>query len=526
MKRKLLGLLLSITMLITLFPAAMSVYAASSGVCGANLTWTLDDEGTLTINGSGKMYDYDSFGSQASPFNQKAANIKKVIIGNDVTYIGKYAFYKCNNITSIEIGEGVKSLGGFAFYECTSLSQVNWNAISMDNLAYNGYYFNSGEGASGFDVVFGDQVERIPDHAFSGYRNSTYPRVKSIQFGSSITSIGKSAFYQCFELTSVDIPDYITSIGESAFQSCSELTSVRIGDGITTLETSLFTACHKLENIEFGKNVTSIGPYAFSYCLGLKSIDVPDSVTSISRFAFHNCKALTDVRFGEDVTTIEEGVFCNCSQLENVEFSDNITSIGRLAFGYCSSLINFDIPDSVTSIGTSAFEGCKGLTGVIIPNSVATIAEKAFYSCDNLTDAYYKGTVEQWNTISIASNNEKLTNATIHFNYHYRINSISIKDMSGNSIQSIPTETFLATVSFTKVSADVDSVIVLAQYTEDDVCEGLMYIQTEDVPIGSTMKLSIPVDNTSGAVVKLKAFCWSSFGSLTPLSNPVSFPAE
>jgi len=35
-----------------------SMQNAKSGKCGANLTWTLDDEGTLTISGTGKMDSY------------------------------------------------------------------------------------------------------------------------------------------------------------------------------------------------------------------------------------------------------------------------------------------------------------------------------------------------------------------------------------------------------------------------------------------------------------------------------------
>ena len=53
-----------------------------------------------------------------------------------------------------------------------------------------------------------------------------------------------------------------------------------------------------------------------------------------------------------------------------------------------------------------------------------------------------------------------------------------------------------------------------------------MYIQTEEIPIGSTIKLSIPVDNTSGDVAELKAFCWESFGVITPMGNSVSFPTK
>ena len=108
----------------------------------------------------------------------------------------------------------------------------------------------------------------------------------------------------------------------------------------------------------------------------------------------------------------------------------------------------------------------------------------------------------------------------------YKINSVTIKDLSGNNLQAIPTCSFLATISFTNVSSRADTVIILAQYTDSGVFKGLMYIQTEDVPTGSTIKLSIPVDNSKGDVAKLKAFCWESFGSLTPMGNSASFPTE
>ncbi len=108
----------------------------------------------------------------------------------------------------------------------------------------------------------------------------------------------------------------------------------------------------------------------------------------------------------------------------------------------------------------------------------------------------------------------------------YKINSVTIKDMSGNNLQAIPTGTFLATVSFTNVSSSADTVIILAQYADAGAFKGLMYIQTEDVPIGSTIKLSIPVDNSKGDIAKLKAFCWESSSSLTPMGNSASFPTE
>lgn len=98
--------------------------------------------------------------------------------------------------------------------------------------------------------------------------------------------------------------------------------------------------------------------------------------------------------------------------------------------------------------------------------------------------------------------------------------------MSGTELSAIPTGKLLASVSFTNVCSSADTAIVLAEYTKDDIFKGLMYIQTEDVPKGSTIKLYVPVDNTKGNIAKLKAFCWESFGAIAPLGNKVTFPVE
>ena len=59
--KKLLSLLIVLALCLSFLPA--NVFAAStvaSGTCGDNLTWTLDDEGTLTISGTGRMTNYAS----------------------------------------------------------------------------------------------------------------------------------------------------------------------------------------------------------------------------------------------------------------------------------------------------------------------------------------------------------------------------------------------------------------------------------------------------------------------------------
>ena len=101
-----------------------------------NLTWTLSaDDTTMTISGTGAMMDYSS---SDSPATQKKDNVKKVVIEENVTSIGKYAFKDCSNLASIEIPEGVTSIGNYAFYNCSSLTSIEIpsSVTSIGNVAF------------------------------------------------------------------------------------------------------------------------------------------------------------------------------------------------------------------------------------------------------------------------------------------------------------------------------------------------------------------------------------------------------
>ena len=167
----------------------------------------------------------------------------------------------------------------------------------------------------------------------------------------TVTSIGKSAFYECSNLTSVDIPNSVTSISNMAFYDCSSLTSVTIPNSVTSIGHSVFFYCSNLTSVTIPNSVTSIGNNAFMGCTSLISVSIPNSVTSIGDCAFQYC-SLTSVTIPNSVTSIGDYAFSCCYSLTSVTISNSVTEIGNYAFGYCTNItkiINLNpTPQSIT----------------------------------------------------------------------------------------------------------------------------------------------------------------------------------
>ncbi len=331
----------------------------NNGTCGDNLTWVLDDEGTLTISGTGEMKNFSTYFDV--PWRHIHDKIKKVVITNGVTSIGNCAFGTCVNLRSIIIPDSVTRIGDHVFELCKSLTSI----------------------------TIPDSVTEIGCFAFAGCTSLT-----SITIPDSVTSIGDLAFRNCTSFTSITIPSNVTSLGIRVFESCMNLTLLKVDKENTVydsrsncnsiIETATNTLLAGCKNTIIPNSVTSIGLGAFSGCSGLTNITIPDGLTSIGEDAFYGCTSLESISIPEGVTSIGLGAFTSCTSFESITIPNSVTSIKPYVFERCINLKYITIPDGVTSIGGYAFFGCISLESITIPNSVTSIGEAAFVFCPRL----------------------------------------------------------------------------------------------------------------------------------------------
>ena len=452
-------------------PTPPSETIVASGTCGDNLTWKLDDEGTLTISGKGAMTEWVH--SHSAPWATYSNTINKVVIQPGVTCIGKNAFSSgCKNLTSITIPEGVTSIGRYAFQLCSSLTSITIPK-SVTSIGWSAF-----QGCSSLkSITIPEGVTSIGEHAFGGCSS-----LRSITIPEGVTSIEDGVFYECSSLMSITIPEGVTIIGDEAFQWCSSLTSITIPKGVTSIGWKAFQGCSSLKSITIPEGVTSIEYGAFDTCRGLTSVTISESVTSIGKHAFDGCENLKSITIPKSVTSIGESAFYGCENLESITIPEGVTSIEGRVFYDCSSLMSITIPKGVTSIGEYAFYLCENLKSITIPKDLADIREYAFYYCYNLNNVIYNGTMAQWKNIRIYGS--PVDGALMHANIYCTDGTLAWEDDDTGWVEENSITTGTASTSdskfqaaFANAKAGKEYVVLVSRSGSDPLnADNLIYI--------------------------------------------------
>ena len=404
-----------ITFIVLLFAALVlkgtCAYATVyNGVCGENVSWTLDSETkVLTISVTGEMY-HDGHFSDALHWHGQNLNsaFQSVVIEPGVTSIGYWAFANCTNLKTISLPDGITLIEADAFY-------------------------NSGLTS----IVLPNSVTEVQESAFSGCK-----QLASCDLGRGIKHIGKNCFWNCAALKSLKWSDCLETIGSgcfiswgsgsssepgkiplqdtlvfpATFRSMDEIFScytnvkvviwnarrpqgsgmgplynyyhsydeIIVGDEVEVIPANLFRDQRKIDTIMLPESVESIGQNAFNGCTKLQYINISENVQTIGKAAFYNCSALTSLKLPKGISEVYGSTFYGCKSLKGINLPEGVTAVGESAFSGCTVLDSLVLPSSLRTISESAFANMSAQKELVIPDKVITVSGHAFENWKNL----------------------------------------------------------------------------------------------------------------------------------------------
>ena len=266
-----------------------------TGVCGDAADWSLNlQTGELKISGVGKIWDNPGFSNMG---------IKKVVIGEGITSIGKDAFVSEKNIMEVSFPKTLKSIGDWAFWGCEVLESISLpeNLESLGEVAFEKCTF-----LKNITVAEGNKNFAVKD---------------GVLYSKDLKTL---ILYPCaMEGENFDIPDGVENIGKYAFDYNRYLSSITIPDSVRSFGKGIpFTEAKSVKAINVSENNAAF-----------KSVDgnlySRDGKTLI-KYAIGKSNKEFEVPYG--VEKIEDRAFKNCESLENITIPDTVISIGNDTF--------------------------------------------------------------------------------------------------------------------------------------------------------------------------------------------------
>lgn len=453
MKRKLLALMLTAVMLLTAFPMVISAEDSNydqylpdpdtiitKGNLTDTITWEfVKSESTLYITGTGAMPDFSGvskqpWGYELDGMGGYSGLIKKFVISEGITYVGRFAFGDCQNLTEIVWPGTLEGAGDYLFYGCNSLKTVTLPKV--ETITANMVYRSALQ-----HIIVPEGVKKIEDGAFMSMVS-----LQSIELPQSLEEIGGGAFMACKNLKSIVIPEGVKKINDLTFSNCHALEEITIPETTDLNSWGAFYECEKLCDedgyliingalLNFTADVTSevfvvpdgvkfVGAlfstrdnwgYETDSVVQAKKIIFPDSVEGIADLAFFGNDNLEEVVLSNNIKEITDQTFYYCENLKKITLPKNLETIGANAFSNCKKLEEIVVPAGVKELCEGAFESCESLKHITITRSVETISADAFANCPSLESVTFKGSQADWAKVTVLENNDDLLGASFTF---------------------------------------------------------------------------------------------------------------
>lgn len=429
---------------------------------GTIATWSYDTESHAITLSSGSTPDFEKQGKDGStnaPWNTYRNEICKVVIGENVPYVGEMAFFNYPQLSEVEFAGNntTKGLGPSCFGNCKGITSINIPA-SVETIGTSAF-----ANTNVASINFAEDC-KLKDIGVSAFQMS---KITKLTIPESVELIREKAFNQCVNLESVIFSDNgkLISIGDHAFYLCEKIESVNIPSSVSFIGDYTFYLCRKLSEVNFAENgvVAAIGKNAFDQCESLYEISVPSTVSQIGAGALASSSIViinnqTPATIGMDVFSSGSVIYVpagsnlsvykvatnwqkyaaniliggKCGDDATWSYNENNNTLSISGTGstydygtkdghtdapwsqYYDKLTKTDVTNYIVGIGTNAFNGCTKLIDFDF-KKVEMIGDYAFEGCSSLADITIPASIKSIGTKAFA-NCDALTSVIVEGN--------------------------------------------------------------------------------------------------------------
>ncbi len=270
-------------------------------------------------------------------------------------------------------------------------------------------------------------IEKATKTLVLGCKNSIIPA------DGSVVKIGRYAF-DGSGVGIIVIPDSVTEIEEGAFRG-SRIKGLVAGKGLTSVGSSAFEDCYRLASVDLlsAESLVSIGNNAFKNCYGLLEVSVPASVTTMRKDVFSNCYSLVHIRnlSGKTISsssTLETEVLTDTTSTYNYALTLDDNGVYTYTVGdevwFMRYIGNDSVLDlegySITGLAAYCLYETAEVECVKLPDTVVEIGTYAAASRKADLEIYFAGDKAKWEAIEKGKK--------WNFNYGIKVTTVHCQD--------------------------------------------------------------------------------------------------
>lgn len=326
--------------------------------------------------------------------------LTSITIPDQITEIGNYAFYGNPTLKTVNFHAGITRIGMGAFYG-TLLTRVN---IPNPDCEIGNSCFSNSQVAN---ITLPQGMKKLGRHVFFYCTNLT-----SLTLPEGMEEIGMMCFGSC-SLTSVNLPSTMVKldscslqdnpftsinlknvkfVGRQAFSQCTNLTTITSNGMLEEIDGAAFTRC-PLTTAYLPEGMKTIIMNAYFRCTNLNSFTVPTTVATITGNPCVGATSLTafNVAQGSEYFATYDGCLYATGGFtvkpdpnrDEGDVPAGLTALVGVPTGWQKSLLH--VPEGVTVIANQAAREVTSITEVELPSTLIEIRPSAFSSITGIT---------------------------------------------------------------------------------------------------------------------------------------------